>query len=131
APQFPVRFHRQVHDVPTPLHLFRRRIAPQPGVLVLSGGVDTWKMDLHRLAVTTALATGMLVVALDMPGTGESDVPLTPSSDRVYAEVVRLLRRRYGVPVGLIGLSFGGHWAVKLAMLGEVDAAVAIGAPTG
>src|SRR6266516_1894161 len=59
APDFPVRFHRQVHDVPTPLHLFRRRVAPRPGVIVLSGGVDTWKMDLHRLAVATALATGM------------------------------------------------------------------------
>lgn len=131
APDFPVRFHRQVHDVPTPLHLFRRRVAPRPGVIVLSGGVDTWKMDLHRLAVATALGTGMLVVAMDMPGTGESPLPLTPAADRTYAEVVALLRRRYGTPVGLIGLSFGGLWAVKLALLGEVDAAVAIGAPTG
>ena len=131
APGFPVRFHRQVRDVPTPLHLFRRRFAPRPGVIVLSGGVDTWKMDLHRLAVATALATGRLVVAMDMPGTGESKVPLSPDADRVYSEVVALLRKRYGMPVGFIGLSFGGLWAAKLALLGEVDAAVDIGGPTG
>ncbi|WP_158104713.1 MULTISPECIES: hypothetical protein [Streptomyces] len=30
-----------------------------------------------------------------------------------------------------LGLSFGGHWAVKLAVRGVVDAAVNIGGPTG
>ncbi|MEY9844542.1 esterase FrsA [Streptacidiphilus sp. BW17] len=129
--RFPVRFHRQVDDVPTPLHLYRRRVAPRPGILVLSGGADTWKMDLHRLAVTTALATGLLVVTLDMPGTGESRIPLAPDSDRVYAEVIALLRARYGFPVGIMAFSFSGLWAARLALLGEVDAAVAIGAPTG
>ena len=141
ARHFPVRFERLVLDVPhgtgttpVPLHLFRRRgdgsSAPR-GVLLVSGGVDTWKMDLHRLLVSSALATGLLVAAVDMPGTGESALALTPDSDVVLGALVELLRERHGRPVGFFGLSFGGHWAAKLALLGRVDAAVDVGGPTG
>ncbi|MGI5470291.1 alpha/beta hydrolase [Streptomyces sp. CA-132043] len=141
ADGFPVRFQRKVVEVPhgqgttaVPLHLFRRRqaAAGHPrGVLLLSGGVDTWKMDLHRLAVSSALATGLLVVAVDMPGTGESAVPLSHDADTVLGGVVELLRAQYRRPVGFLGLSFGGHWAAKMALQGRVDAAVDIGGPTG
>ncbi|WP_052863608.1 alpha/beta hydrolase [Streptomyces niger] len=140
--RFPVRFQRKIVEVPdgrhgttaVPLHLFRRRQAAggRPrGVLLLSGGVDTWKMDLHRLAVSSALATGLLVAAADMPGTGESAVPLTHDADAVLGGVVEQLRVQYRRPVGFLGLSFGGHWAAKLALQGRVDAAVDIGGPTG
>ncbi|WP_128431874.1 alpha/beta hydrolase [Streptomyces cyaneus] len=141
ARHFPVRFQRLVLDVPhgtgttpVPVHLFRRRggTASEPrAVLLVSGGVDTWKMDLHRLLVASALATGLLVAAVDMPGTGESALPLTPDSEFVLTGVVDLLRGHYGKPVGFFGLSFGGHWAAKLALLGRVDAAVDVGGPTG
>ncbi|MEV6169242.1 alpha/beta fold hydrolase [Streptomyces sp. NPDC051954] len=141
ARHFPVRFQRLVLDVPhgtgttpVPVHLFRRRGggAPEPrAVLLVSGGVDTWKMDLHRLLVGSSLATGLLVVAMDMPGTGESALPLRPDSDSVLSGVIDLLRKQYGKPVGFLGLSFGGHWAAKLALLGRVDAAVDVGGPTG
>jgi esterase FrsA len=53
----------------------------RPGVLVLSGGVDTWKVELHRMAAATALVTGLLVVSVDMPGTGEAPGPLAPDGD--------------------------------------------------
>ncbi|GAB3968187.1 hypothetical protein GCM10029978_037150 [Actinoallomurus acanthiterrae] len=136
--RFPVRFERRVLEVPygdgatpVPVHLFERNHGRRRGILVLSGGVDTWKVELHRLAVTTARATGLLVAALDMPGTGESRVPLDRDGDRVLAGVVAALRETYAAPIGFLGLSFGGHWAAKLAMLGDVDAAVDIGGPTG
>ncbi|MEU8804613.1 alpha/beta hydrolase [Spirillospora sp. NPDC048819] len=143
APRFRARFRRRILHVPhpgdgtgnattpVPAHLFRRPFGRPRGVLILSGGVDTWKMDLHRLAVTTALATGFIVAAIDMPGTGESELVLTPGADRVLAALAGELRREYGLPTGFLGLSFGGHWAAKLALLGEVDAAVDLGGPTG
>ncbi|WP_113704744.1 alpha/beta hydrolase [Nonomuraea lactucae] len=134
AARFTTRFTREVlrvDGVPVPAHLFQRRRGRPRGVMVLSGGVDTWKMELHRLAVSTALTTGLLVAAIDMPGTGESVQPLGPDSDRVLSGVVDLLRKRHGLPVAFLGLSFGGHWAAKLAMLGQVDAAVCLGGPTG
>ncbi|GHI06168.1 hypothetical protein AQI88_28840 [Streptomyces cellostaticus] len=94
--------------------------------------VDTWKVELHRMAVATALATGLLVVSVDMPGTGEAPGPLTADGDRLLSALVgEIRRRRPGEPVAYLGLSFGGHWAVKLALRGVVDAAVDIGGPTG
>lgn len=133
APGFPVRFQRAVLKVPepVPVHFFQRRRSTRPGVVVLCGGVDTWKMDLHRLAVATARATGLLVAAVDMPGTGESTVPLAPDADRILVGLVSELRRAYGRPVGFYGISFGAHWAAKLALAGHVDAAVDLGGPTG
>ncbi|MDC0769519.1 alpha/beta hydrolase [Streptomyces sp. HD] len=139
AGRFPVRFERRVLDVPAPegdrpvpVHLMARRRGRRRGVLVLSGGVDTWKVELHRLAVATALATGLLVAVVDMPGTGESTLPLAPDGDRVLAGLVGVVRERFpGEPVAYFGVSFGGHWAVKLAAQGTVDAAVDLGGPTG
>ncbi|WP_052424642.1 alpha/beta hydrolase [Streptomyces fulvoviolaceus] len=136
GPRLPVRFQRVTMEVPVdgplPLHLMARRHRRRPGVLVLSGGVDTWKVELHRMAVATALVTGLLVVTVDMPGTGEAPGPLTPDGDRLLAGLIGEVRRRHpGEPVACLGLSFGGHWAVKLAARGLVDAAVDIGGPTG
>ncbi|MEU9166747.1 alpha/beta hydrolase [Streptomyces sp. NPDC048420] len=115
-----------------PVHLMARRQLRRRGVLMMSGGVDTWKTELHRMAVATALVTGLLVVVVDMPATGESPVPLAPDADRLLDGLVEQVRRRCpGEPVGYFGLSFGGHWAVKLALRGVVDAAVDLGGPTG
>lgn len=133
---FGVPFSRRTFDVPysggtTQLtaHLFG---AARRGVVVISGGVDTWKMDLHRLMVMTARMTRMLVVAIDMPGTGESPLNLAPDAEDVLIGLIEVLRAEYPrSKLGYMGLSFGGHWAAKLAMLGAVDAAVAIGGPTG
>ncbi|MDO0934869.1 alpha/beta hydrolase [Streptomyces sp. DG2A-72] len=139
GPRLPVRFARGTMEVPLdggtvrlPVHLMARRRSRRPGVLMLSGGVDTWKVELHRMAVATALATGLLVVCVDMPGTGEAPGPLAPDADRLLSGLVAEIRRwRPGEPVAYLGLSFGGHWAVKLAVRGVVDAAVDIGGPTG
>ncbi|MBJ7332858.1 MAG: alpha/beta hydrolase [Solirubrobacteraceae bacterium] len=131
AEAFPVPFERRIFALPSTrltAHLFGR---PRRGVLVVSGGVDTWKVELHRLMVLTARMTGLLVVAIDMPGTGESELALGPGAETVLIELTEALRREHGRKVGYLGLSFGGHWAVKLAALGAVDAAVDIGGPTG
>ncbi|MEV7884963.1 alpha/beta hydrolase [Streptomyces sp. NPDC002817] len=151
--RLPVRFARGVVEVPVdagagvvsagvafsgggtvalPVHLMARRRFRRSGVVVLSGGVDTWKVELHRMAVATALATGLLVVVVDMPGTGEAPGPLAPDADRLLTGLVAEIRRwSPGAPVAYLGLSFGGHWAVKLARRGVVDAAIDIGGPTG
>lgn len=117
---------------PVAIHLFESRRRPKPAAIVLSGGVDTWKMDLHRIAARITRFTGISVAAMDMPGTGESRVPLAPDADRVYAEVVGAVRRMTGaVRIGFLGLSFGGHWAAKLAINGDVDASIDLGGPVG
>ena len=102
-------------------------------LVVLSGGASTGKVELHRLALALTIAGNFLVVAIDMPGTGESTVPLAGDAEAIYAAVLRDFARDLGGerPVAAFGLGFGGHWAAKLALRGLVDAAVCAGGPIG
>ncbi len=104
----------------------------KPPVVVVTGGVDTWKSDVDR-QIDAMLAEGLAVFAFDMPGTGESEWPLEPDSDRVYSRVVDYLKTRPeldGENVGVYLQSFAGLFAVKLALLDpDIKAAVNIGGP--
>ncbi|HEY6879102.1 MAG TPA: alpha/beta hydrolase [Polyangiales bacterium] len=125
AAGFPAAFERRVIDgVPT--HLFTRR--PDAPLVLLSGGLDTFKMDLHRLAIGLVRA-GLRVAAIDMPGTGETPGPLRPDAHLAYEAVLDATAR--GARRGIFGLSFAGHWAAKLALRATVDAAIDIGGPLG
>ncbi|GAB4330690.1 MAG: esterase FrsA [Candidatus Abyssubacteria bacterium] len=110
------------------------RIPPveKPPVVILTGGVDTWKSDIDN-QVEAMLAEGLATFAFDMPGTGESQWPLEPDSDRVYSAVIRYLKTRPdldGERIGVHLMSFAGLFAVKLALVDpNVKAAVNIGGP--
>ena len=80
APGFGLEFERRILSLPyrsgeieLPVHILsvdgRYEDAP---VLLLSGGVDGWKMDMHPLVSAFAKNAGVTVVAFDQPGTGES-----------------------------------------------------------
>jgi len=98
-----------------------------PAVVLLHGfasSIYTWKDVLPGLASTRT------VVALDLPGFGESDQPPDLSFD-VYPKVVRGLMDKLGVgPATLVGNSLGGAVATVLAAQSpeRVDALVLIDA---
>ena len=123
-----VSFRGSVVEVPT--HVFQPAGLPDdaPLVLLLSG-VDTWKMEIHRLAVGTAQALGARVATVDMAGTGESAAPNGTDGELYLAGVLDWLRTRFPASrkAGAIGFSFGGHWTTKLALTGRVDAAISVG----
>lgn len=104
----------------------------KPPVVVVTGGVDTWKSDVES-QINAILAEGLAVFAFDMPGTGESRWPLEPTSDRVYSRVLQYLKTRPDVDGNNMGVylqSFAGLFAVKLALVDpNVKAAVNIGGP--
>ncbi|MEW6350524.1 MAG: alpha/beta fold hydrolase [Thermodesulfobacteriota bacterium] len=104
----------------------------RPPVVLFTGGVDTWKSDFDQV-VEPILQQGLAVMAVDMPGTGESQWPLAPESDRVYARVFEYLKTRPdldGSRVGVLMLSFGGYFAVRLALTNpDVKAAINVGGP--
>jgi pimeloyl-ACP methyl ester carboxylesterase len=104
----------------------------KPPVVVVTGGVDTWKSDVDR-QIDAMLAENLAVFAFDMPGTGESQWPLEPTSDRVYSRVVEYLKTHPAVDgenIGVFLQSFAGLFAVKLALVDpNVKAAVNIGGP--
>jgi esterase FrsA len=138
APDFGVDFQRRVLDVPyrgattpVPVHIFAAPdLAADAPVLLASGGVDSWKMDMHNIFVLAAATAGVRVVAFDIAGTGESAVPMTPDGG---AEIVRGLiaeARTLGNGIAVhLGISMGGHYSARSGLAGEVDAAIVFGGP--
>jgi dienelactone hydrolase len=103
-----------------------------PPVVVLTGGVDTWKSDVEAQA-QAMLAEGMAAFTFDMPGTGESAWPLSADGERLYSRVLEYLKTRPDLDGDRMAVhlqSFAGYYAVKLAVLDpNVKAAVNIGGP--
>ncbi len=85
------------------------------------GGIDVWKSDLEIHAQSEALLKkGIATLSVDMPGTGENPIPVSPDAERVLLAVLDAVGRHKdidGTRMGCYGLSFGGHWAIKLALL--------------
>jgi esterase FrsA len=138
AKDFPVGFDRQIvttkfHGdvVESPVHILSPTDATKDTpVLVVTGGVDTWKMDLHKMWIFYALNAKVRVVATDHPGTGElTRVPMTADSTDIVDQVVAFARTLTTGKVGQLGMSFGGHFSAHAGLTAVVDAAVVVGGP--
>jgi esterase FrsA len=137
AKDFPVSFERRVITVPyrdgtvdVAVHLYSAdadyRSRP---VLIASGGVDTWKMDIHPWWVGFSMNAGVSVLAFDHPGTGETAVPLDHHADEVIGGIADYARTIGDGRVAHFGVSFGGNFAAMSGLTGIVDAAVDMGGP--
>ncbi len=126
-----VTSHHRGQVVEVPVHVLASPHATgDTPVLLASGGVDTWKTDLHAVWVALVLGAGVRVVAFDHPGTGElTGVPLTRTSTDVVDGLIDYARTLTGGRVGHLGISFGGWFAAHSSLTSAVDAAVVIGGP--
>ncbi|MEZ0052413.1 esterase FrsA [Mycobacterium sp. MAA66] len=138
APGFGVQFERHVLELPyrggtteVPVHVYTPYDLPADRpVVIASGGVDSWKMDVHGLLVLTAARLSVRVVAFDIVGTGESAVPMTSSGGaEIIRGIVDFARPLGNGIVGHIGISMGGHYSARSGLDGDVDAAVVLGGP--
>ncbi|QII03647.1 alpha/beta hydrolase (plasmid) [Rhodococcoides fascians A21d2] len=140
APNFGVQFERRVVTVEVgkettavPIHLFAvDDLAAERPVLMISGGVDTWKMDIHGLAMvmTMGIVPAMTVLAFDIPGTGESSVPMSGSQGGAVVESLVAIARDLGNgTVVHFGMSMGGYFSARTGLSAAVDAAVVLGGP--
>jgi esterase FrsA len=137
AKDFPMNFERRIiavlyrgGEIEVPVHLYSvdGDYAARP-VLVAHGGVDTFKMDFHPFCLAFTQGAGMTTLAIDMPGTGETPVPLDPTGDEVIAGVVKFARSIGDGRVAHFGMSFGGNFSAMSGLTGLVDAAVDLGGP--
>src|SRR5215467_7405027 len=97
---------------------FRRDGAKHP-VVINFGGIDGFKAEafeyeeaMHRVRLTTC--------AIDMPGVGESPVKASTTADSLFSAVIDCLEKRSEVDskrIGMVGRSFGGYWAAKMAFV--------------
>lgn len=102
------------------IFLYRRpKNVERPPVIVMWGGVDAWKEQMTA-AADMVLAAGVAVAAVDNAGTGESPVRGVQDADRQFLPVLDWCAAQSdlaGSKPGLLGRSFGGYWATKLAHL--------------
>ena len=134
---FPVSFERRIIAVPfrdgtveVPVHLYSTdgNYAARP-VLIASGGVDTWKMDIHPWWVGFTQGAGVTTMAFDHPGTGETTIPLDEHADEIILGLTGYARSLGDGRVAHFGASFGGNFAAMSGLAGIVDAAVDLGGP--
>ncbi len=100
-------------------YLRRPQGVARPQVVVMWGGVDAWKEEMTELS-DQLLREGLATVALDNVGTGESPVVAVPDAERQFEPVLDWVARQPGLDgarPALLGRSFGGYWATKLAHL--------------
>ncbi len=69
------------------------------------------------------------MLLMDIPGTGESQVLLSPDNERNIPWCSRYGAEIGNGKVGYYGNSFGAYWAVRLAFENSIDFALAVGAP--
>ncbi|HEX2546563.1 MAG TPA: alpha/beta fold hydrolase [Ramlibacter sp.] len=100
--------------------LVRRPTGVQrPPVVLMWGGVDACKEQMTA-ASDAFLRQGVATVAMDNAGTGESPVKGVPDAERQFVTAMDWIREQgdwQGERIGLLGRSFGGYWATKLAHL--------------
>ena len=96
----------------------RHTAAPAP-VLIRWGGIDTWKEERHDIN-ERVLAAGFTSINVDMPGVGESPVRGSVDAERQFVPVLDWIRTQPDLDAGrvaIVGMSYGGYWATKVAHL--------------
>ena len=97
---------------------FRRDGAKHP-VVINFGGIDGFKAEAFEYEEAMHGA-GLTTCAVDMPGVGESPVKASTTADSLFSAVIDYLEKRPEVDskrIGMVGRSFGGYWAAKMAFV--------------
>jgi esterase FrsA len=137
SPGFPVSFERRLLEVSyedttlkLPVHILSAPDIPEDApVIVASGGVDSWKMDLHLLFSQLSLLSGTRVLLFDIPGTGETDIPLSAAAPQILDGLFDAARRMGNGKVVHLGISMGGYFSAYSGLKSKVDASIVVGGP--
>ncbi|MRH91683.1 alpha/beta hydrolase [Nocardia sp. SYP-A9097] len=105
----------------------------QCATLLATNGLDGTAQELF-LPLLRYRRAGVGFAVMEMPGTYAYSEPMSAASERVYSAVIdQLVRHPRVAPdrLGMLGLSFGGYWAARMAAAdSRVRCAVAGGPPT-
>jgi esterase FrsA len=97
-------------------HVARASGGGAGAVVVMWGGVDAWKEESY-LRGRLLRESGIATIHVDMPGVGEAPVLAGPDAERMWDPIFDWIDGSEfdNLRIGLLGLSFGGYWAMKLA----------------
>jgi esterase/lipase len=97
-------------------HLRLPKKLPAP-LIMHWGGIDNWKEERHTFA-ERFVKEGWGCFVLDSPGTGECPMLASTDAHQVHVAALDYLTKRHEVDanrIAVVGASFGGYWATKLA----------------
>ena len=97
-------------------HLRLPKKTPAPLVMHW-GGIDNWKEERYTFA-ERFVKEGWSCFVLDSPGTGECPMLASPDAHQVHVATLNYLMKRSEIDpnrIAVVGASFGGYWATKLA----------------
>ena len=100
------------------LRLPKNAHGPVPMVIAVNG-LDSRKEDLTE-SFSAILPFGVGYIAVDGPGTGQSPVKATPTSERALSAVIDYLLTRPEVDktrIAFHGVSWGAYWAMKMSVV--------------
>ncbi len=100
------------------LRLPKNAKGPVPLVIAVNG-LDSRKEDLTE-SFSAILPFGIGYLAVDGPGTGQSPIKVTTTSERVLSKVIDYVQSRPeidGKRLALHGVSWGAYWATKMAIV--------------
>ncbi|MFC1860727.1 alpha/beta hydrolase family protein [Chloroflexota bacterium] len=100
-----------------PVYLQKPKGIDRPLTAIVFGGVDSFKEEARR-RIPAFQERGIATLAMDMPGTGEAPILGSTNAERLYDPIITYIQNRKdldGTRIGLMGMSFGGYWATKLA----------------
>jgi hypothetical protein len=95
----------------------RKASATKRPVVIRWGGVDTWKEERHDYN-EAMLDAGFASINIDMPGVGESPVVGCIDGERQFLPLLDWIATQPDLDsdrVVVVGMSYGGYWATKVA----------------
>jgi len=88
-------------------------------LMVQCGGLDYWKEQVADEALNY-LPYGICVFGVDMPGTGQAPIKGDVGSERMFSAILDWAETRSDIDATRMfmrGVSWGGHWATRVAIL--------------
>ncbi|WP_213575753.1 alpha/beta hydrolase [Rhodococcus sp. USK13] len=111
-------------------------LPPGPGphpVVLTTNGLEGTAQEL-AIPQLRYRDSGVAVFLMEMPGSYAYTKPMGPDSEAIYHEVIDHLvadDRLDSDRIAMVGVSFGGYWAARLAATDDrIACAIACGAPT-
>lgn len=116
-PMEPLKIPYQDKAIPAYLRL-PHGDGKQP-VVINFGGIDSFKAESHEYD-EALLQAGLGACAVDMPGVGECPIKGSTTAETLFSAMIDYLEKRSEIDprrIAILGRSFGGYWAAKMAFV--------------
>ncbi|HKY08193.1 MAG TPA: alpha/beta hydrolase [Candidatus Binatia bacterium] len=104
-------------DKTIPTYLRIPKSGRKHSIVINFGGIDSFKAESYEYDEGLQ-RNGMASCAVDMPGVGECPIKASTTAESIFTAVIDHLEKRRDVDsqhIAIMGRSFGGYWAAKMA----------------